>query len=162
VCRPAQTWTAVVYVTSPARPGNPSSFSFSALTQLAGSRLGTFDAPCPECSPRCSTAANQRRPVLRIWRDDPAFIGFHCARCRAKGYARDGSAGTVIDLAQQRRLRAEAERRDAERRKRQHEKATWLWSQSVPIQGTIAETYLRSQRDLTVESLPPTLRFLPP
>ena len=44
-------------------------------------------------------------------------------------------------------------------RKRQHEKASWLWSQRRPIAGTIAETYLRSRHIMC--PLPLTLAFLP-
>jgi hypothetical protein len=44
--------------------------------------------------------------------------------------------------------------------KRQHETASWLWSQRRPIQGTIGETYLR-KRGITC-ALPSTLGFLPP
>jgi len=42
----------------------------------------------------------------------------------------------------------------------QHKKARWLWSQRLPIVGSIAETYLRQMRGITVP-LPPTLAFLP-
>jgi hypothetical protein len=43
--------------------------------------------------------------------------------------------------------------------RRQHQKATWLWSQRQPIKGTIAEKYLMG-RGITCP-LPPTLAFLP-
>jgi hypothetical protein len=46
-----------------------------------------------------------------------------------------------------------------DRARRQHEKASWLWSQHRPIVGSIAEAYLRS-RGITC-ALPPTLAFLP-
>jgi hypothetical protein len=36
----------------------------------------------------------------------------------------------------------------------------WLWQRSRPIQGTIAEIYLRAERGITC-ALPATLRFLP-
>ncbi|MGX1352487.1 DNA primase [Bradyrhizobium elkanii] len=44
--------------------------------------------------------------------------------------------------------------------RRQHEKAAWLWSQRLPIIGSIAETYLRA-RGITCPS-PASLAFLPP
>jgi hypothetical protein len=47
-----------------------------------------------------------------------------------------------------------------DRERRQHQKAAWLWSQSRPIAGTIAERYLREARAITCQ-LPPTLAFLP-
>jgi hypothetical protein len=47
----------------------------------------------------------------------------------------------------------------ADHERKQHEKASWLWSQRRPIRGTIAEKYLRS-RGIACP-LPPTLAFLP-
>ena len=140
-------------------------FSFDALARLIGNRFGKLDVPCPECSPRCSTAANRWRRVLRVWRNEPSFLTYCCARCGAKGYAREGSEDQdrpIIDLHLHRQLRAEAGRRDAAYRDRQHEKARWLWRQSVPLEGTIAERYLRSCRCIGLDCWPATLRFLPP
>src|SRR5262249_15556759 len=160
-----QNWIATVNLMPSAPSGNPSAFSFDALAQLAGGLFGTVDVPCPECStwPNRS-AAGRRRNVMRVWRNDPAFISFHCNRCGAKGYARDGGAMrcTVINLAQHRRLRAEAERRDAEHHKRQQDKAAWLWRQSVRFKGTTAENYLRNRRRIALDCWPATLRYLPP
>jgi Toprim domain len=45
-------------------------------------------------------------------------------------------------------------------KRRQHEKATWLWSQRRPIEGTLAECYLRGRGYSGV--IPKTLAFLPP
>jgi hypothetical protein len=45
--------------------------------------------------------------------------------------------------------------------KRQAKKAAWLWSQRRPIEGTIAENYLRKARGYD-GLLPETLGFLPP
>jgi putative DNA primase/helicase len=39
-------------------------------------------------------------------------------------------------------------------------KARWLWQRSQPIQGTVAEIYLRRERGICCP-LPQTLRFLP-
>jgi putative DNA primase/helicase len=48
----------------------------------------------------------------------------------------------------------------AEYSRRQREKAAWLWSQRKPTAGTVAEKYLRSNREITC-TLPATLGFLP-
>jgi hypothetical protein len=45
-------------------------------------------------------------------------------------------------------------------KRRQHEKAAWLWSQRRPIEGTLAECYLRGRGYSGV--IPKTLAFLPP
>jgi DNA primase len=49
---------------------------------------------------------------------------------------------------------------DDDYERRQHAKARWMWSQRRPIQGSLAETYLRSRGIIC--PLPPTLAFLPP
>jgi len=48
----------------------------------------------------------------------------------------------------------------SEYKRRQHDKARWLWSQRQPIAGTIAERYLREARGISC-ALPTTLAFLP-
>ena len=49
------------------------------IDHLTGGRLGTFDVP--ECGPLKRSARNQRRAVLRVYRIQPGFAGYHCARC---------------------------------------------------------------------------------
>jgi hypothetical protein len=122
---------------------------------------GEYVGPCPICGGHDRFAVN---PKKGLW---------HCRRC-AKG-------GDVIDLVRHldgcgfthsierltgeksatfdpvRHARAKAE--GAERQRRQHEKAAWLWSQRQPIQGTIAERYLQG-RGITCP-MPPTIAFLP-
>jgi hypothetical protein len=59
------------------------------------------------------------------------------------------------------KAKADKRRRDqAEHEAEQHRKASWLWSQSQPIEGSIAEKYLREARGIS-GPLPATLRFLP-
>ena len=58
------------------------------------------------------------------------------------------------------KAKAEQRRREAaEHEAEQHRKASFLWSISVPIEGTIAERYLREARGIS-GPLPKTLRFL--
>jgi hypothetical protein len=60
------------------------------------------------------------------------------------------------------KAKAEQRRRDqAKHEAEQHCKASWLWSSSLPIDGTIAARYLRDARGISCP-LPSTLRFLPP
>src|SRR5262249_25741531 len=125
---------------------------------LAEHRFGKFDLPCPECSPGRS-AAGSRRKVLRVWRYEGGFLTYHCVRCGTKGYARTHNDTRPVKL--DREHGAEADRRDSEHRRRQYDKACWLWRQSVPLGGTIAEQYLRSRR-IALDCLPATLRYLPP
>jgi hypothetical protein len=126
---------------------------------LTGDKLGTFDVPCPLCGPSKRTVRNQRRPVLRIYRVELGFAGFHCARCGEKGAAFDREAKPP-DHTKLARARAEAAQRDQITKAERLAKARWLWSQRQPIGRSIAETYLRDARGYG-GPLPPTLGFLP-
>ena len=69
-------------------------------------------------------------------------------------------AGKRAAPAADAKAKAEQRRREAaEHEAEQHRKAAFLWSISVPIEGTIAERYLREARGIS-ETLPKTLRFL--
>jgi hypothetical protein len=129
------------------------------IDRLTGGKLGTFDVPCPLCGPFKRAARNQRRPVLRIYRIELGFAGFHCARCGEKGAAIDGKSPPP-DPVRLAKARAEAAERDRIRTAERLSKAHWLWSQRRPIAGSIAETYLRDARGYG-GPLPATLGFLP-
>lgn len=129
------------------------------IDQLTGGRLGTFDVPCPECGPFKRSARNQRKPVLRVYRIEPKFAGYHCARCGEKGAALDRT-GTPPDPIKLARARVEAAERDRIRKAERLGKAQWLWAIRKPITGSTAETYLRSARGYG-GPLPATLGFLP-
>lgn len=123
-------------------------------------RLGILDVPCPQCGPERRRPINQRKPVLRIWRINPHFASYHCARCGMSGHATDGSTARLNPAAIA-RARSEAIERDRIAKAERLSKAHWLWSRSRPLIGTIAERYLREARGCA-GSLPTTLRFLPP
>jgi hypothetical protein len=133
---------------------------FESLISLVGDRYGEIDVACPECGPSRRTPSNRERKVLRVWRDQPDFVTFHCVRCGLKGHARRHGAHADIDLVEVARLKAEAAARDADYVRQQQRKARGMWSMAVPIVGTPAEAYLRS-RGICCD-LPATLRFLPP
>jgi phage/plasmid primase-like uncharacterized protein len=128
---------------------------FAALAALIGDRPFR-ETPCPLCSP-LRREANRRKPVLGIWRKAPDFITYSCAHCGEHGWASDRTAPRIDHVELARRMREAKTHHQSELRRRT-ERARWLWRQSRPIRGTIAEAYLRS-RAITV--LPPTLRFLP-
>lgn len=139
----------------------PTALKLDEVDRLTGRRIGTFDCPCPFCGPDRRSPVNRRRPVLRLWRVDPGFATFHCARCGEQGYARDGSTlRRPPDPAALARARAEAAERERVSSADRLMKARWLWSQRQPIAGTIAETYLREARRYG-GPLPATLGFLP-
>jgi hypothetical protein len=135
--------------------------TYDHLLNLCNGRFGTSDGPCPLCGPGCHDSANRRRRVLRIW-SKPGFATYYCARCEAKGWARDEAANgsDQYNAWQMPSARDEVDAEDLHNQ-RQIEKARWLWHQGKPIEGSPAEIYLRDVRQCGSE-LPATLRFLPP
>lgn len=127
------------------------------IDRLTGGRLGTFDTPCPLCSP-FRRRHNQRLKVLRVWRIEPGFAGYHCAHCGEKGHARERTS-SAPDPQRLARVRAEAAERDRNHRRERLTKALALWTMAGPIAGTIGQTYLRNRGYDGL--LPDTLRFLP-
>jgi hypothetical protein len=133
--------------------------SFAELVRLTAGGLGRFDVACPLCGPYRHASINQRRPVLRVWRREPGFATFLCARCGEKGWARDSSA-PAPDPIKVARARAEAEERERGAAAERLGKARWLWSKRQPIAGSIAETYLRQARAYQ-GPIQATIGFLP-
>jgi hypothetical protein len=129
------------------------------IDQLTARRLGTFDVPCPVCGPLKRSARNKRKPVLRVYRVEPSFAGYTCARCGEKGAALD-RAGTPPDPVKLARARAEAAEDARVVTAKRLSTARWLWRRRRPLIDTIAETYLRSARGYG-GALPATLGFLP-
>jgi hypothetical protein len=56
----------------------------NVVNALTGGKLGTHDVPCPLCGPLKRKPVSERKRVLRIWRLEPAFATYHCARCGEK------------------------------------------------------------------------------
>jgi hypothetical protein len=135
------------------------SIGLDDIDRLTGGRLGTFDTVCPLCSHLRHSAANRRAKVLRVYRIEPGFAGFHCAHCGAKGHARD-RANAPLDPEKLAKVRAEAAERDRVHKAQRLGKALALWAMSRPIAGTVAEAYLRGARGYS-GAIPATLRFLP-
>jgi hypothetical protein len=134
----------------------------AAIDELVGDRIGAIDAACPFCGPTRRSPINQRRRVLRVWRLDPGFASFHCARCGEKGFVRDNKTARHIDPAAVERAKAEATKRERESAAERLNKARALWRRRQPLIGTPAETYLRDQRCIDAPLLPQTLGYLQP
>jgi hypothetical protein len=134
-------------------------FSLEELNELVHGRPGTHDVPCPLCGPDREAAFNRRRRVLRVWRVDPGYATYHCARCGIHGWARDNCASSV-DRITINRMQAELAAREREAAATGLQRALYLWRVARPAAGTIVETYLRS-RGISV-SAPAALRFLAP
>jgi hypothetical protein len=131
----------------------------NVVETLTGGKLGVHDVPCPLCGPLRRKPGSQRKQVLRIWRNEPAFATYHCARCGEKGYVRDGTA-VSLDPAAIARAKAEVAERDRVLAAERLSKAKWLWAKRRSIYGSLAETYLREARGYQ-GAIPSTLAFLP-
>jgi hypothetical protein len=145
-------------VAAAASAGGGNVIGLDEIDVLTGGRLGTFDTPCPLCSP-FRRHRNQRIRVLRTWRVEPGFASFHCCHCGAAGYAHDRGA-TPPDPARLATARAEAAARDRAHKADRLGKARWLWSTAIGLADTIGERYLRDARGYR-GPIPGTLRFLP-
>lgn len=121
---------------------------FVELKALNPAGKAVADAPCPLCGPDCRSPANRRRTVLRIWDDGSGFLTYSCARCPASGWARDDRVATTAASRPPRKIEPENDR---------SELARFLWEKSLPVRGTLAETYLRSRGCFVDET---NLRFL--
>jgi hypothetical protein len=128
------------------------------IDRLTGGKLGSHDVPCPLCGPYHSPQG-QRRKVLRVWRVEPGFATFCCARCGEAGYVHDRHA-PAPDPQKLAKARAEATEHDRIHKAERLSKARWLWSQRRSLTGSIAERYLRERRRIKCP-LPSTLGFLP-
>jgi Toprim domain len=127
------------------------------IDKLTGGRFGTHNVACPECGP-LKSPRGQRRLVLRVWRDQPGFATYHCARCGESGYVRDGNSPPP-DPAKLARAGAEAAKRDSTSRAERLQLAQWLWRRRQPLHGSMGEAYLRNARGYG-GPLPATLGFL--
>jgi hypothetical protein len=136
--------------------------TLAEIDALTGRRLGTFEVPCPACGPLRRSSRNRRKPVMRIWRAEPGFATYHCARCGEQGFVRDRDNPTrAPDPARLAQARAETAERDRAHKAKRQQLALWLWQRRRPIAGSIAETYLRKARRYG-GPLQATLGFLPP
>ncbi len=131
-----------------------------SFTETLGGRwhdlYGT--APCPVCQPQ----ARKDQNALTLSDGLDGRLLLHCKKANCSFRNILAAAGVVSGhfappvakclLARETECRVEAEKKSHQARR--------LWEQSVPIAGTVAETYLREARGITC-SLPPTLRFHP-
>jgi Toprim domain len=133
-------------------------YNFDQLARLAEYRIGHHDVPCPFCS-RYRKPENRRKKVARIWYAGD-FASLFCVHCEAKVWGR-ANYSPVIAPGHLAKAKAEAANFEREHAAVQLRKARYFWGLSTPLQGTIAERYLRCARGINAP-LPATLRFLAP
>jgi putative DNA primase/helicase len=123
-----------------------SGLTWADVARMTHGQLGrTVRTPCPWCSHTRRTI-NQRKPVLAVKLKEPDFAMYYCAHCGESGYVHPERSSQVIDLAQRKRLRAEADKREQDDRQRRTAFALQLWNERQPFRGSAAETYLRDTR----------------
>lgn len=130
----------------------------SLTLSLRGKWYGRFGtAPCPICQPEKRKGQN----ALTLSTGSDGRLLAHCKRAGCD--FRDLAAALGLrsgDFAKpdpsEMWAREAAERAEADKRARQAEA---IWRESMPLAGTLAETYLRA-RGITCR-LPQTLRFCP-
>ncbi len=122
---------------------------------------GRYDLACPLCS-ASKDGPSARRRVLGIW-EVPGGFTYSCIRCDVSG--RVSAPGADLSRAIVRPLAPPNSRNVVTRiepgwRLEMIVKARRLWSRTLPIDGTPAETYLR-RRGLQ-GPFPATVRYIPP
>lgn len=138
-----------------------SKLTFAAIIDLIADRYGGIDAACPECGPNRRSPTNQQRKTLRIWREHPNVVSYYCARCGVKGWASDSrTAESSLRRPDLAIIRAEIDRKQADETEERLRVALALWRRRLPIEGSLAETYLREAREY-IGPVPSTLGFLP-
>ncbi len=91
---------------------------------------------------------NRKRKVLRVWNDGQGFTSWRCARCDTTGWKRDGEIHHDVSTRPT----------TIQPTKSREELAQRLWAKSLPLRGSLAETYLRA-RQCFLDTI--SLRFLP-
>jgi hypothetical protein len=120
---------------------------------LAGGRFGKIDVACPLCGPQCKSPVNRKRKVLRIWRYDPDFASYNCARCGEHGCTAEEKSGSQRTQIRATGRSPEIERAQQDDEERRAARALDIWREAVPILGTLAERYL-IKRGIDIAELP--------
>jgi hypothetical protein len=120
---------------------------------LNGRRTGSeYLCPCP--------THDDRRPSLAVRDGDDGRVLLYChAGCDPRDII-DALKALGLWEARERTFIPSKPKPKATQANDNRGKALWLWQRSQPIQGTVAEIYLRRERGISCP-LPATLRFLP-
>jgi hypothetical protein len=123
-------------------------FAWADVERITQGQLGrNIHTPCPFCS-QSRRQANQRKPVFAVKLKAPDFAIYNCAHCGESGYVHPDRSSQVIDLAERKRLRNEAERRELQDKQERTAAALKLWNERQSFSGSPAATYLRVTRRL--------------
>jgi hypothetical protein len=119
--------------------------AWSDVQAITKGHIGrTIRSVCPFCS-NSRRAVHRRLKVFAVQLKEPGFAVFNCCHCGASGSVHPDKSH-VIDFAERRALRAQADRRDREDKERRTAAALRLWSERRAFRGSLAEIYLRDSR----------------
>jgi hypothetical protein len=130
---------------------SPQVLDFDTLSSLGGGKVES-DAPCP----LSASLHNPTRKVLRIFRNSPTFLGYHCVRCGANGYALDGAPGREITAEERQNLERQITKQRAREREKKEisfRRAHCYWAEATDFAGSPAERYLVEIRKLDIRGL---------
>jgi Toprim domain len=123
--------------------------SWDHIEAITQGQLGRHMAICPECSPLRRTPQKRHSKVLAVTLHEPEFAVFYCNHCGANGYCHpDRPTRVVVDIAEQQRRRAEADRHAAAERQQRTNAARAIWREAQPFRGSPAEVYLADTRGI--------------
>jgi Toprim domain len=120
-------------------------FSWADAERITQGQIGReIRSACPFCS-HTRRHANQKKKVFAIRLKDPDFAIFNCCHCGENGYLHSNKA-RVVDLGEIRRVRAQAQNKENEDKKRRTDRALQIWDERTPFFGSPAEIYLKDTR----------------
>jgi Toprim domain len=119
--------------------------TWADVERLTGGHVGRdIRSVCPFCS-AARSHGNQKKKVFAIRLKDPDFAIYNCAHCGESGYLHSNNS-RVVDLAEVKRRRAQADLKERNDKQRRTDTALRLWDERKPFFGSPAESYLRSTR----------------
>jgi hypothetical protein len=105
-------------------------------------------AVCPLCSADRRTLQKRKNKVLAVRLLEPDFAVFFCNHCGASGYTHPDKPSRVIDLAEKKQRREQADRHSEAEKRQRTQQALKLWNEGQPFRGSVAEDYLRCRREI--------------
>src|SRR5262249_46347331 len=113
-----------------------------------GGNKAAFTSTCPRCS---HTRPKKRTPCLSVLIDDRG-VRWHCHHCSWKGGQFYDEASSWSGAASAPAVAVKQNSADDDRERKQ-EIAVRLWSETVPLSGTLGEHYFLEHRKIDITGL---------
>jgi hypothetical protein len=121
---------------------------WTTIQHITQDRLGRTMAVCPLCSDGRRTPQRRGSKVLAVNLIEPEFALYYCNHCGANGYAHPDKPCQIIDLAEHKRRREEANRHAQAEKSKRTEQALQLWQAATAFRSSPAEVYLKHTRGI--------------